>query len=272
MICLIIIIAVFLILVSRCIAESCFMLGMRNEVLESSGKEKLRIAHISDLHKRRFGENNCRLCKAAADGKPDIIFITGDIVSREETDFSVVEATLRELCKIAPVYMIYGNHEQSLPRDMEHKLFDAILRTDVILLRNETISENINGRSITICGLEQSYTTYIKDGKYRDLDGLSRDDMEKLIGSRPEGEVLLLAHNPFFAETYAEWGADKTFSGHIHGGAVRIFGKALLSPERKLFPKYSKGIFDINGMKLLVSAGLGKKRLFDPPEIVFYDI
>jgi predicted MPP superfamily phosphohydrolase len=53
---------------------------------------------------------------------------------------------------------------------------------------------------------------------------------------------------------------------------MRIFGKAILSPERKFFPKYSKGVYSIGGMKLLVSAGLGKFRVFDPAEIVVYEI
>ena len=75
-----------------------------------------------------------------------------------------------------------------------------------------------------------------------------------------------------FGEEYAKWGAKYSFSGHVHGGSVRLFGKALLSPERRFFPKYAKGVYDFGDKKLLVSAGLGKLRLFDPPEIVIYDI
>ena len=46
----------------------------------------------------------------------------------------------------------------------------------------------------------------------------------------------------------------------------------LLSPERRFFPKYSKGVFEVGNMKLLVSGGLGKLRLFNPPEVVVYFI
>ena len=84
--------------------------------------------------------------------------------------------------------------------------------------------------------------------------------------------MLLLAHNPFFGEAYSQWGADYTFSGHVHGGIIRLFGVGLLSPERKFFPKKTKGVYDYGGKKLLVSAGLGKFRLFNPPEIVIYDL
>ena len=60
--------------------------------------------------------------------------------------------------------------------------------------------------------------------------------------------------------------------GHVHGGAVRFFGIGMLSPERRFFPRYTKGVYDIGGKKLFVSAGIGKLRAFDPPEIVIYDI
>ena len=47
---------------------------------------------------------------------------------------------------------------------------------------------------------------------------------------------------------------------------------AILSPERKFFPKYSSGIYEINNKKLLVSRGLGHSRpgirLFNKREIV----
>ena len=83
---------------------------------------------------------------------------------------------------------------------------------------------------------------------------------------------MLLAHNPLFAEAYSQWGADMTFSGHVHGGAVRIFGKGVLSPERKFFPKYTKGVYTVGNMKLLVTSGIGKLRLFNPAEMVVYKI
>ena len=46
----------------------------------------------------------------------------------------------------------------------------------------------------------------------------------------------------------------------------------LFSPERRFFPKYSKGVFEVGNMKLLVSGGLGKLRLFNPPEVAVYFI
>lgn len=248
--------------------ENMIMLTVRREKLGGN----IRMVHLSDLHKRSFGKNNFRLVGCVRREKPDIIVLTGDLVTRTETDFTTVIRTIDKLCRIAPVVMIYGNHEMSLPDDKAAEFSEMLARTDVILLKNDYMTLNKDRRSIRIYGLHESYTTYKKNEGYRDLDRLYVDDINEMLGKCPEGEVMLLAHNPLFGRVYAEWGAEYTLSGHVHGGVVRLFGKGLLSPERRMIPKYSKGIYTIGKMKLLVSAGLGKLRLFDPAEIVVYDL
>ncbi len=232
----------------------------------------VKILHISDCHKRNNPDFNRRLIAAAEREKPDVIFITGDLVSRTETDFSATEELLTELCNISHVYMCMGNHEQSLPDKYKNKFLDVVAKTNARLLVNEGEYAEINGKKYYICGVMQNYSVYKKDGEYRNLDDFTLEEMKENMGECTQENVLLLAHNPIFGETYAEWGADYTFSGHIHGGVVRFFGVGILSPERRFFPKYSKGVYDISGKKLLVSAGLGKLRMFNPPEIVIYNI
>lgn len=248
--------------------ENLLILRVRHE----SFGGKLRVVHISDLHRRRFGRDNQRLCALVEGEKPDIIVITGDLVSRKQNDLTTARHTIDKLCSIAPVYAIFGNHEQDLEPDVQKEYVSMMSDSGAVLLRNETVSVEICGKKLNIAGLMENYDTYKKNGGYRDLEKITADDMEKYLGKRPEGEVLLLAHNPLFGEVYAQWGADYVMSGHIHGGSVRLFGVAVLSPERKFFPKYSKGIYNIGSTKLLVSAGLGKPRLFDPPEIAVYDL
>ncbi|MBR5514170.1 MAG: metallophosphoesterase [Ruminococcus sp.] len=232
----------------------------------------IKILHLSDCHKRNNTDFNKRIVTASKEEKPDLIFITGDIVSRTETDFSETERLLTELCDIAPVYMCMGNHEQSFIHNNQQEFLDAVHRTKAELLINRGEAVKIKGREFYICGVMSEYSVYKKDGSYKNLDDFTLDDMKKNLGECPEEMVLLLAHNPLFGAVYAEWGADYTFSGHIHGGVVRLFGVGILSPERKFFPKYSKGIYDISGKKLLVSAGVGKLRMFNPPEIIIYKI
>ena len=248
--------------------ENYVFLSVRHEKLG----EDVRIAHISDLHKKRFGKDNTKLCDAVKREKPDIIFITGDIVSRTSTDFTITGKTVKQLSDIAPVYMIFGNHEQDLSDSLQADLVRTVTENGAHLLRNESTIAEIKGRRLNIYGLLDGLDVYVVNGGYRGLKQLKKADITSFLGECPEGEVLLLAHNPFFGEAYSQWGAGYIFSGHVHGGMVRVFGIPLLSPERKPFPKVSKGVYSYNGKKLLVSAGLGKKRLFNPSEIVIYDI
>lgn len=264
----IVILIVILLLIVYAAIENILVLSVRREKLGNG----IRIAHISDLHRRRFGRDNERLCRKVRELSPDVIIISGDFVSRRETDLTIAEKTLASLCMIAPVYMILGNHEQSLSPEIKEKFIEMTGRNGAVLLRNASADFEKSGRHIRIFGLEESYETYLKNNSYRDLEKLTVGSIKELIGECPEGEVILTAHNPLFGEVYSEWGADYVLSGHVHGGSVRVFGVGLLSPERKFFPKYSKGIYTIGKTKLLVSAGLGKPRLFDPPEIVVYDI
>lgn len=248
--------------------ENVFVLFRRHENLGGN----VKILHISDCHRSNKPWRNRRIISAAKAENPDFIFITGDFVSRTETDFSPAEALLRDLCLVAPVYMCMGNHEQSFLNDNLGEFFEAVDRTDAKMLVNCGEHAEVKGRKFYICGLMQNYTTYKKDGGYKNLDGFTLSEMQNFLGECPCENTLLLAHNPLFGQIYADWGADFTFSGHIHGGVVRLFGKGILSPERRLFPQYSKGIYDISGKKLLVSAGIGKLRMFNPPEVIIYKI
>ena len=50
------------------------------------------------------------------------------------------------------------------------------------------------------------------------------------------------------------------------GLVLRVLG-GVLSPERRFFPKYDKGLYEKDGTKMYVSGGIGKPRLCNPPEI-----
>lgn len=252
------------------VAENKLILRIRREKLG----EGIRIAHVADLHKRRFGKNNKRLCNKISAEKPDIILISGDMVSRDCTDFSTAGATLRSLSAIAPVYLVFGNHETDLCQELRKEFIHTVKKSGAVFLDEESVQLDIRGRKINLSGLELSYTVYKKNGGYRGLDVTDAQEINDILGKKPCGETILLVHNPLFADAYAEWGADYAVSGHVHGGAVMIpFTKiGLLSPERKFFPKYTKGVYTVGNMKLLLSGGLGKFRLFNPPEIVIYEL
>ena len=86
---------------------------------------------------------------------------------------------------------------------------------------------------------------------------------------------ILLAHNPEFAETYFDYGADLTLSGHVHGGIFRIGKHGLLSPYVSFFPRYCYGQYTREEKHMIVSGGLEDHhihRIWNPYEIVCIDI
>ncbi len=243
--------------------ENTAMLRVRHYTTALQGLP--RLVHISDLHKRRFGAGQKRLLSKVAACKPEYIVITGDLVSRTVTDFTETEQLLSALCAIAPVIVSEGNHEADLPNVRYAVMRDAIRRSGARYLKNEMIRIG----DIRIAGLALS-AEYYRGGGYfgfRGAKDCTRRTMRLKFGACPD-KTLLLAHNPLCFPAYAEWGAALTLSGHVHGGAVRLpLLGGLLSPERRFFPKYDKGKFRLGESELIVSGGLGKLRLFNPPEI-----
>ena len=232
-----------------------------------------RIVHLSDLHKKKFGKENFKLIKHIKKLAPDIIVITGDMISRSTTNLDELKNLITNLSRISPVYYSLGNHEKDLElinRSLYEELI-GFLNQNCDLLDNRICTITFKDTVINICGLTIPQDCYKKNGSYRDLRQLEKQDIEKLIPDAEKQDInIMLAHNPIFFDAYAQHGlADIILSGHVHGGCVRLpFLGAVLSPERTFFPKYSSGMYSSENSKMIVSCGLGKFRLFNPSEIV----
>lgn len=230
-----------------------------------------RIMHLSDLHSKEYGENGEYLVRACAEFKPDYIFFTGDLFSRNENIFRIKSKVplMKGLNDIAPLYYVWGNHEADIP-DKSKLMNSRLAEVGVTVLRNERTRIYRGDSFIELYGLElPSYYYRAPDGGYRGLPKLTAEELRKRLGTPDRKSFnLLLAHTPLPFKQYAEWGADLTLAGHVHGGMVRIFGVGLLSPERKFFPRYTKGMYRLRteyGVSCMeVSAGLGKFRLNNP--------
>lgn len=217
----------------------------------------VKIVHLSDLHGKAFGKGNRRLLKKIAKEQPDFIAITGDIIHKyRDRDIVVALAAVKELCKIAPVYYVSGNHEMRSTR--YRSLKERIKEAGATVL---------DGESVQTCGICVAGVNCakIKGGGYFSLCG-------------EEGFNLLLAHLPQYIDRYAMAGYDLALTGHAHGGQWRIpFTKiGVYSPGQGLFPKYTSGVHSCGNMRQVISRGLGNSqcplRLFNRPEIVVIGI
>ncbi len=232
----------------------------------------LRIVHLSDLHNKVFGKDNSRLIKLISAECPDLIFMTGDMLSHGAPNIAEFLKLTEQLLKIAPVYYVNGNHELSdLDSDALAYISHKLASYGAVCLDNDLADIERNGSRIRICGLCYSAEYYRGVREYKHgWKAFMLTDMINYLGVKdPDTFTILLAHNPLDFEVHAEWGADISFGGHVHGGLIRLpVINGILSPERRLMPKYKEGVYRIGNSFLVASRGLGRFRIHNPPEIV----
>lgn len=230
-----------------------------------------RIVQISDLHNKDFGS---RLIEKIGELKPDIIVITGDIIDGYSTKLSVAAEFAENACKISPVYYITGNHESRLPEEYE------VLRAQmelfgVTVLDGKAVTLEKNGGEICLAGVDDPafFGTY--------LLGENEIQFKEALSSLKEqagGKVsILLSHRPEYFDMYAELGFDLVFSGHAHGGQIRLpFVGGIFAPGQGFFPDYTSGVYESGETSMIVSRGLGNSlfpfRVGNRPEIVVCDL
>ena len=230
--------------------------------------EGYKILQLSDLHNRNFGENNIWLIQKIREADPDIIVLTGDMVTGNDKDFTVFFNLVEAISTEYPIYFIPGNHEIAMKDSAKKEFQDLFEETGVVFLDNQKVElVSSEGECINLYGLWYP-NTYYKNKP------LTCEMIEQYIGIPDTSAYnILLTHQPKYFELYEEWGADLIMSGHIHGGMVRLpyFGP-VFSPDEGLFPKYSDGEYHLNEAVLVVSRGLGIGargfRIFNRPDLV----
>ncbi|MGK7376750.1 metallophosphoesterase [Planococcus sp. 1R117A] len=223
-----------------------------------------KIIQISDLHNASFGKDQSSLIEKVEIEKPDVIFITGDLIDSDRYNLDVSLTLVEALVEMSEVYFVIGNHEISVNKLDE--ITAALEERGVNVLMNETAPWEVEGETIQIAGINDPLM---------DVD-LSEEDFTRQAIDEAEltdAFTLLLAHRPEMFSTYVKEEIDVVFSGHAHGGQLRIPGLGgLIAPGQGWFPTMTEGVFRKNDTQLVLSRGLGNSgfpvRLFNLPEIV----
>ena len=239
---------------------TCYELPLPKGLEELDG---LKIAQISDVHSADIQEE---LRTALREAAPDLIVFTGDLVNREDRDLSRALSLAARAAQIAPAYYAPGNHEADNPCYPE--LREGLEKAGITVLENENAQLWRNGVQINIIGLLD--LTFHPQGRER-----AREELPGRIQdlSLPGALNVVLSHRPSLMEEYGESGADLVFSGHAHGGQVRmpLIGP-LFAPDEGVFPDYTAGTYQTGGTWVVVSRGLGNgtpfPRLWNAPELV----
>lgn len=221
-----------------------------------------RIVQLSDLHSHSFGERQHKLAEKVKQEKPDIIVYTGDLIDLKKGEASAGYVLMEEMVKIAPVYFVTGNHEWNVFEEQEKRL-QAI---GVQVLRNEGTALQRGGETIRLLGIDDPMMTGTEEA------------LEKARQSaQPSPYTILLSHRPELFSLYEKVEMDLIFSGHAHGGQIRLpFVGGLYAPGQGFLPDYTAGAYTRGSSTMIVSRGLGNslapQRIFNRPEIVVAEL
>ena len=227
-----------------------------------------RIAQVSDLHNKDFGEGYGKLLTLLSQINPDIIVVTGDLIDSRQTDLDVALEFAWQAGKIARVYYVSGNHEARVPEYENLKI--GLIKAGVVILENQKVQITKEGESITLMGIDDP--SFQESYLFGGAEGVARQAISDLQ-NESDGYTILLSHRPELFDTYVDSGVDLVFSGHAHGGQFRLpFVGGLVAPNQGLFPEYDAGQFTRENTTMLVSRGVGNSivpiRFNNRPEIV----
>ena len=244
-----------------------------------------RIVQLSDLHNKKFGDNGKKLADKVLKLNPNIVVITGDIIDSNHCNINTAIDTVKKIADTVPVYYVNGNHELLITQEKQNELYSGLEHCGVIILHDTYTNLKINKDEISLIGLSD--------------DNLSDISLNKILESVDTDYKILLAHEPQYIEDFSNCDIsameragndeyeyiedfsncdiDLIFSGHAHGGQVRLpFIGGLVAPDQGFFPDYTEGVFEKNNTSMIISRGLGNSiipiRIANRPEIVCVDL
>lgn len=224
-----------------------------------------KIIQVSDLHNRDW---KGKLLKTLEEESPDSIFVTGDLINSYQPCLAIALAFLEQARKIAPVYMVSGNHESRV-EGVEQMKACADDETFYFMDNRSVLLRRGDGK-IVISGIQDP--DFIKEGQAHEQQAIVREEIDGIKATQGEFQILL-SHRPEHFQVYVEKKMDLVFCGHAHGGQFRLpFTQGLYAPHQGIFPKYTAGMHHRDSTRMIVSRGLADSsfpiRMGNPFELV----
>lgn len=224
-------------------------------------KSSVTMVMLADMHNHLYGEKNNILLGEIDRFSPDFVCIAGDmLIGNSKISYEAAQQTVLALAEKYPVFYGLGNHEARMKHDVDiygtlyEEYMTPIVQKGVHVLVNESIDYQAGDNAFRIYGYDLPMKYFEKFNHYI----FDKEQLAEVFDECGEHFGILLAHNPVYFEQYADWGADLTLSGHLHGGIIRlpVLG-GVITPQAKLFPRYSAGKYIIGEKSMVVSRGLG---------------
>lgn len=204
----------------------------------------IRVALMADFHhgplvSAKMIRDAVRLANSL---RPDLIVLPGDFIHRGKEWAAGCFRELAELRAPLGVFGVLGNHDHYLgAADTVRRVMQ---RAGIRDLTNCGINLSRGGQSLRLCGVGDFWK--------------EKQNLRAALGpaDRPDS-VILLSHNPDYAEGLRDDRVGIVLSGHTHGGqCVFPFIGAPILPSR-YGQKYASGMCRGPVVKVFVTTGVG---------------
>ena len=258
-------------------ADGIFFEPMRPEIVRQeiflsrwpARMDGFQIALLSDFHYDPiFSIHPIQSAVEMVNGaRPDVVLLAGDFVTSPMIGHASgglsgaqpCASLLRKLQASHGRWAVLGNHDAAAGAA---QVTDALRAADVTVLANAAAPIEINGGRFWLAGINDVL--------------LQAADLHSALRAVPSDEaVILMAHEPDYADYVSRYPVDLQLSGHSHGGQIRL----PLAPRLYLPPlgrKYFKGLYNIGELTLYTTVGVGTiglpVRLNCPPEVTLITV
>ena len=217
----------------------------------------VRIAHLSDFHlglPSRGADAVERAVEWVGRRRPDVIAITGDLVSRPRG-----EAVLRDVLeRLGTSFVVLGNHDVEHSRDPFSRAAGLHDLAPGRLLVDESETFELRGRRVQVVGVDPRAYRQRRSQPWRLADESA--DLR-----------ILLCHFPYVLDLVPRGAFDVVLAGHMHDGQISLpLGRTRKFRFAHPRVRYATGVYERQGTVMHVSPGLGTTfvpfRLFARPE------
>lgn len=228
--------------------------------------EGLRIGQLSDLHVKTDRARYRQVAQAMGALQLDLAILTGDYMCKPG-DEPVAHQVLQRICEnLRPRFGsvgVFGNHDT-------HELRQLCQSLPVTWLNNSV--HRPDGLPLQIAGFEMLCNVWPDSLATLAAMCNSKDWPDEGSGTLR----ILLSHQPTYLLTAADLRFDLMFSGHTHGGQIRLpYHRALVNGCE--FPaNLTSGLLRHRRTLCAISRGLGESwfalRLFCQPQVPVYTL
>ncbi|MEW5819594.1 MAG: metallophosphoesterase [Cyanobacteriota bacterium] len=208
--------------------------------------------HAGDYIRPKYIDKIVSICN---DLEPDIVVIAGDFTETGPEDIYWCAEKLSKIKTNLGIFAVLGNHDIW---NGEEEISNALIKNQIIVLRNENKTISINNKEIIIAGVD--------DFKFGNCD------IDKALKNvSPEKTTILISHNPDIIQNLGEYSINLLLCGHIHGGQWRFPIIGPLYIPSKLGKKHAWGLSSSGNTYVYTSKGVGSTsipfRINCPPEV-----